>query len=181
MRAEGRGLKIRALGDTLAPYREFARVGFINILAFRLRYYTGIITYLINVTVYYFIWTAVYGPALKTAGGTIARGGTIAGYDLGQMLTYVSVGLDHPLVLLEYHRPGNGLRSSRRQDRHGTDQARLGAGDVAGARGRRIRVSPDSSDRAGGRDHRVDFSGARARFRGPLHSFSLRPPRAVSC
>ncbi len=79
-------MKILALSDTLAPYREFSRIGFINILAFRLRYYTGIITYLINVTVYYFIWTAVYGPALKTSGGTIA------GYDLGQMLTYVSVG-----------------------------------------------------------------------------------------
>lgn len=67
--------------NTLAPYFEFARVGFVNILAFRLRYYTGIITYLINVTVYYFIWSAVYGP-----------GQAIAGYKLGQMLTYVSVG-----------------------------------------------------------------------------------------
>src|ERR1700726_3205170 len=71
---------------SLKIYAEFIRIGFVNILAFRLRYYTGIITYLINVTVYYFIWTAVYGPALKTSGGTIA------GYDLGQMLTYVSVG-----------------------------------------------------------------------------------------
>ena len=65
-------MKILALSDTLAPDREVSRIGFINILAFRLRYYTGIITYLINVTVYYFIWTAVYGPALKTSGGTIA-------------------------------------------------------------------------------------------------------------
>ncbi len=81
-----------ALGDTLAPYREFSRIGFVNILAFRLRYYTGIITYLINVTVYYFIWTAVYGPASRLGAGTIAGGATIAGYDLGQMLTYVSVG-----------------------------------------------------------------------------------------
>ncbi len=59
------------------------RVGFVNILAFRLRYYTGILTYLINVSVYYFIWRAVYGPA---------SGATIGGYDLPQMLTYVSVG-----------------------------------------------------------------------------------------
>lgn len=73
-----------ALSDALGSYREFARIGFVNILAYRLRYYAGILTYLINVTVYYFIWTAVYGP-----GG---RGGTIAGYGLGQMLTYVSVG-----------------------------------------------------------------------------------------
>jgi len=67
--------------SALAPYLEFARVGFVNILAFRLRYYTGIITYLINVTVYYFIWSAVY-----------RGGGQIAGYGLAQMVTYVSVG-----------------------------------------------------------------------------------------
>ncbi len=60
-------------------------MGFVNILAFRLRYYTGILTYLINVTVYYFIWRAVYGW------GT-GSGSSIAGYNLPQMLTYVSVG-----------------------------------------------------------------------------------------
>ena len=67
---------------TIAPYLEFTRIGFVNILAFRLRYYTGIITYLINVTVYYFIWRAVYSGS----------GAEIAGYDLGQMITYVAVG-----------------------------------------------------------------------------------------
>jgi ABC-2 type transport system permease protein len=72
---------------TLGTYLEFARVGFVNILAFRLRYYTGIITYLINVTVYYFIWSAVYGPP-----GGAGSGQAIAGYNLAQMLTYVSVG-----------------------------------------------------------------------------------------
>jgi len=71
--------------ERIAPYLEFSRVGFVNILAFRLRYYTGIITYLINVTVYYFIWHAVYGQG---AGATTV----LAGYDLGQMLTYVAVG-----------------------------------------------------------------------------------------
>ena len=60
----------------LVPYAQFSRVGFVNILAFRLRYFTGIITYFLNVTVYYFIWSAVY------------RGGiAIAGYDLAQMIT----------------------------------------------------------------------------------------------
>ena len=71
----------------LGSYREFARIGFVNILAFRLRYYTGIITYLINVTVYYFIWKAVYGPASGASAGA-----TLAGYNLPQMLTYVSIG-----------------------------------------------------------------------------------------
>lgn len=74
-----------SLAETLAPYREFSRIGFVNILAFRLRYYTGIVTYLINVTVYYFIWNAVYGPAAKLGASSIA------GYTLPQMLTYVSV------------------------------------------------------------------------------------------
>ena len=64
------------------PYAEFARVGFVNILAFRLRYFTGIITYFLNVTVYYFIWTR----------GVSLDGQSIAGYNLAQMITYVSVG-----------------------------------------------------------------------------------------
>jgi ABC-2 type transport system permease protein len=66
----------------LKIYREFIRIGFVNILAFRLRYYTGIITYLINVTVYFFIWRAVFANAK----------GSIAGFSLPQILTYVSVG-----------------------------------------------------------------------------------------
>src|SRR5579864_9820451 len=66
----------------LKTYAEFIRIGFVNILAFRLRYYTGIITYLINVTVYYFIWRAVFANAT----------GSIAGFSLPQILTYVSVG-----------------------------------------------------------------------------------------
>ncbi len=72
------------LASAFAPYAEFSRVGFVNILAFRLRYFTGIITYLVNVTVYYFIWRAVFGPA--------AEGTTIAGFGLGEMITYVAVG-----------------------------------------------------------------------------------------
>ena len=67
--------------QALVPYVEFSRVGFVNILAFRLRYFTVIITYFLNVTVYYFIWTAVY-----------SGGQPIAGYSLAQMITYVSVG-----------------------------------------------------------------------------------------
>ena len=74
-----------ALAQTIAPYLEFSRIGFVNILAFRLRYYTGIVTYLINVTVYYFIWRAVFSAST-------GAGAQIAGYDLGEMITYVAVG-----------------------------------------------------------------------------------------
>jgi len=60
---------------------EFARIGFLNMLAFRLRYYTGVVTYFINVTVYYFIWRAIYqiDPAF-------------AGFRFPEMVTYVAVG-----------------------------------------------------------------------------------------
>ncbi|MFZ0415359.1 MAG: ABC-2 family transporter protein [Candidatus Acidiferrales bacterium] len=68
--------------SALVPYAEFSRIGFVNILAFRLRYFAGIITYLLNVTVYYFIWSAVFRNA----------SGSIAGFSLPQMITYVSVG-----------------------------------------------------------------------------------------
>jgi ABC-2 type transport system permease protein len=62
-------------------YREFIRVGFVNTLAYRLRYYTGIVTYFIYVTVYYFIWRAIY-----------AHSSSIEGYDFSNILTYIAVG-----------------------------------------------------------------------------------------
>ncbi len=62
-------------------YREFTRVGFINILAFRLRYFTGVLTYLINVTVYYFIWKALF-----------AAEPDLGGFRFHEMVTYVAVG-----------------------------------------------------------------------------------------
>ena len=69
----------------LQPVRnilEFSRIGFVNILAFRLRYYTGVVTYLINVTVYYFIWKALYANDPDFA----------RGFSFGEMVTYVAVG-----------------------------------------------------------------------------------------
>ena len=62
-------------------YSEFVRVGFVNTLAFRLRYYTGIATYFIYVSVYYFIWKAIYSHSVH-----------IEGFDFRQMLTYIAVG-----------------------------------------------------------------------------------------
>jgi ABC-2 type transport system permease protein len=59
----------------------FARIGFLNMLAFRARYYVGVLTYLFNVSVYYFIWRAVF-----------RQGGSVAGMTLQDMVTYVAVG-----------------------------------------------------------------------------------------
>jgi ABC-2 type transport system permease protein len=73
---------IRDLTRLLRGYREYARIGFVNILAYRLRYYTGVATYLINVSVYYFIWKALYASGSEPA----------TGLNLGEMITYVAVG-----------------------------------------------------------------------------------------
>jgi ABC-2 type transport system permease protein len=62
-------------------YGEFARVGFVNTLAYRLRYYAGIVTYFIYVSVYYFIWKAIF-----------AHSSRIEGFDFSQILTYIAVG-----------------------------------------------------------------------------------------
>jgi ABC-2 type transport system permease protein len=62
-------------------YFEFARIAFLKILAYRLRYYTGIITYFVNVSVYYFIWKAIFASSSE-----------VAGYTLVDMVTYVGIG-----------------------------------------------------------------------------------------
>jgi ABC-2 type transport system permease protein len=62
-------------------YAQFMRVGFLDTLAYRLRYYTGIVTYFIYVSVYYFIWKAIFEHSDR-----------IAGFDFGQILTYIAVG-----------------------------------------------------------------------------------------
>ena len=66
----------------LGYFLEFSRIGFVNVMAFRLRYYTGIVTYLINVTVYYSIWKALYASDPDFANG----------FTFEEMVTYVSVG-----------------------------------------------------------------------------------------
>lgn len=70
-----------ARGRWARVYLEFARVGFVNALAYRLRYFTGIVTYFIYVSVYYFIWKAIY-----------EHSATIEGFDFNHLLTYVAVG-----------------------------------------------------------------------------------------
>ncbi len=70
-----------ALFGPARAYAEFARVGFVNTLAFRLRYYTGIVTYFIYVSVYYFIWKAIYEHSTE-----------IEGFNFSEILTYVAVG-----------------------------------------------------------------------------------------
>jgi ABC-2 type transport system permease protein len=65
----------------LRLYLEFGRVGFVNALAYRLRYVTGIVTYFIYISVYYFIWKAIYEHSTS-----------IEGFDFSHLLTYIGVG-----------------------------------------------------------------------------------------
>jgi viologen exporter family transport system permease protein len=70
-----------AIARSVRLYWAFARVGFVNTLAYRLRYYTGIVTYFIYVSVYYFIWKAIYEHSTS-----------IEGFDFAHILTYIGVG-----------------------------------------------------------------------------------------
>lgn len=72
---------IRVMKRPILIYFEFARAAFLKILAYRLRYFTGIVTYFVNVSVYYFIWKAIYSASPS-----------VAGYDMAQIVTYVAVG-----------------------------------------------------------------------------------------
>jgi len=65
----------------LSTALPFARIGFLNVLAYRARYYVRALTYLFNVSVYYFIWRAVF-----------RHSPTVVGFSLPQMITYIAVG-----------------------------------------------------------------------------------------
>ncbi|HLN92755.1 MAG TPA: ABC-2 family transporter protein [Thermoanaerobaculia bacterium] len=65
----------------MRPALSFVRIGFLNMLAYRARYYVGVLTYLFNVAVYYFIWRAVF-----------RNSPTVVGLSLAEMITYVAVG-----------------------------------------------------------------------------------------
>ena len=64
-------------------YSTFLRNAFLEMLAYRLRYFTGIFTYLMFVSVNYFIWKAVFEAQVE--------GASVKGFSLEEMITYVSI------------------------------------------------------------------------------------------
>lgn len=66
------------------PYFAFARTSFLNLLAYRARYFVGILTYFFNATVWYYIWRALFHER--------GDGATLGGFTFPQMLTYVTTG-----------------------------------------------------------------------------------------
>ncbi len=73
--------KVRVICSIHFP---FVKNAFLRMLAYRLRYYTGILTYVLFATVHYFIWKAVFSGR--------GEGALINGFTLNEMITYVAVG-----------------------------------------------------------------------------------------
>jgi ABC-2 type transport system permease protein len=68
----------------VGPYLGFVSGTFQKMLAYRLRYYTGIVSYLIYVAINYYVWKAVFADR--------APGARIRGFTFGEMSTYVAIG-----------------------------------------------------------------------------------------
>ena len=64
----------------MGKYVEMIRIRFLMMLAYRTNYYTGILIYAINISAYYFLWSAIYGGK-----------SSMQGMSLGQMTTYVAI------------------------------------------------------------------------------------------
>ncbi|MBU0742732.1 ABC-2 family transporter protein [bacterium] len=71
---------------TLGLYVQFMRLAFLKFLAYRLRYYTGVVTYTIFVAGNYFLFSALYASRPEGADAAL-----IGGLTLAQMITYVVV------------------------------------------------------------------------------------------
>src|SRR5262245_16307877 len=67
-----------------AIFAEFARISFIKVLSYRMRYVTGIVSYLVYVSANTYIWNAVFSDPSAQA--------SLAGFDRDSMLTYVAIG-----------------------------------------------------------------------------------------
>lgn len=67
----------------LGPYFSYINLSFLSILSYRMRFYTGIVTYILFITVHYYIWEAVYSDNPTAA---------INGFKLNEMITYIAIG-----------------------------------------------------------------------------------------
>ena len=67
----------------LRLYGEFTRITFLKMLAYRLRYYTGIFTYLVFVAGNTFLFRAIYSGLPADA--------TLGGFDVDGIVTYLAV------------------------------------------------------------------------------------------
>jgi len=79
----------REFRSTLGLYTNFIRLAFLKFLAYRLRYYTGVVSYTIFVAGNYYLFTALFESRTDAAAiGEVAR---IGGFTLSEMVTYVGL------------------------------------------------------------------------------------------
>ena len=88
----------RSASATAGLYLHFVRLAFLKFLAYRLRYYTGVISYTIFVAGHYYVYGALFASRVveqigEQIGEQVGAGGEtlIGGLTLGEMITYVAV------------------------------------------------------------------------------------------
>ena len=81
----------RSASGTAGLYLHFIRLAFLKFLAYRLRYYTGVVSYTIFVTGHYYLYGALFASrALEQINGAGSEN-LIGGLTLAEMITYVAV------------------------------------------------------------------------------------------
>jgi ABC-2 type transport system permease protein len=78
----------RTATATAGLYGHFIRLAFLKFLAYRLRYYTGVVSYTIFVAGHYYLYGALFASRVIEPGATEA---SIGGLTLQEMITYVAV------------------------------------------------------------------------------------------
>lgn len=73
----------QGLAAPVLVFAEYARVAFVRTLSYRMRYVTGILSYLVYVSANAYIWRAVFADGSATS---------LSGFDRESMTTYVAVG-----------------------------------------------------------------------------------------
>jgi len=76
----------RTAAASVGLYFHFIRLAFLKFLAYRLRYYTGVVSYTIFVSGHYYLYTALFASRVADSGDA-----TIGGLTLSEMVTYVAV------------------------------------------------------------------------------------------
>jgi len=76
----------RSPSATLGLYGHFIRLAFLKFLAYRLRYYTGVVSYTIFVAGFYYLYSALFASKATDGGGQL-----IGGFTLPEMITYVAI------------------------------------------------------------------------------------------
>ncbi|MDX2473584.1 MAG: ABC-2 family transporter protein [Candidatus Krumholzibacteria bacterium] len=76
----------RTASASVGLYFYFIRLAFLKFLAYRMRYYTGVVSYTVFVTGHYYVYSALFASAVAESAT-----GKIGGLSLSEMITYVAI------------------------------------------------------------------------------------------